>query len=275
MSSDHLAQASELAIQAARAGGATLRESYGRVRSVRFKGEVDLVTEVDLRAERTITDLIRSRFPSHRILAEEGTIGGGDTAHRWLIDPLDGTTNYAHGLPIFCVSVGYELEGRMAVGVIYDPSQDELFVARAGAGATLNGRPLAVSAEIELRRALLTTGFPYDRTRLSKALGQFDAFSRRAQAVRRIGSAALDLAWVAAGRFDAYWESVVFPWDVAAGSLIAVEAGARVTDLGGAPFAVEAGEIVASNGHLHDAILDVLGSARPPREDPPPPATTG
>src|SRR5215210_4663073 len=229
----------ELAAEAARAGGAVLREAYGRVHSVRFKGEVDLVTEVDLRAERTITDLIRSRFPDHRILAEEGTIGGDDAAHRWLIDPLDGTTNYAHGVPVFCVSVGYELEGRMAIGAIYDPSRDELFIARAGRGATANGQPLAVSTQVELGRALLATGFPYDRVLLPRALDQFNTLSRRTQAVRRIGSAALDLAWVAAGRFDAYWETVVQPWDIAAGSLIAAEAGARLTDLAGAPLAVD------------------------------------
>lgn len=258
MSRDQLDAAVELAVEAARSGGAILRASYGQVHSVRFKGEVDLVTEVDLRAERTITEMIRARFPDHRILAEEGTIGGGDPRHRWVIDPLDGTTNYAHGVPVFCVSVGYELEGRVAVGVIYDPSLDELFVARAGGGATLNGRPLAVSDEAELRRALLTTGFPYDRARLPRALAQFSALSQQAQAVRRIGSAALDLAWVAAGRFDAYWETVVSPWDVAAGSLIAAEAGARVTDLTGAPFHPEAGHVLASNPHLYDAVMGAL-----------------
>lgn len=255
---DHLAAVRDVAIGAARAGGAVLRESYGRVRSVRFKGEVDLVTEVDLRSERTITELVRERFPTHRILAEEGTIGGDDPAHRWVIDPLDGTTNYAHGLPVFCVSVGYELEGRIAVGVIYDPNLDELWVAQAGYGATLNGQPIAVSDTDELRRALLTTGFPYDRAKVPTAVAQFGALSVRAQAVRRIGSAALDLCWVAAGRFDAYWESVVSPWDVAAGWLIASEAGARVTDLSGGPFSLQSGQILASNGHLHDAVLGAL-----------------
>jgi len=266
MTDSYLDRVAELATEAARAGGAVLREGYGRVHSVRFKGDVDLVTEVDVRAERTITDLIRSRFPDHRILAEEGTIGGDDAAHRWLIDPLDGTTNYAHGVPVFCVSIGYELEGQMTVGAIYDPSRDELFVARAGRGATSNGQPLAVSNQVELGRALLTTGFPYDRALLPRALDQFSTFCGRTQAVRRIGSAALDLAWVAAGRFDAYWETVIQPWDVAAGSLIAAEAGARLTDLAGAPFAVDGGEILASNGHLHELMLEILASPRAPIE---------
>jgi myo-inositol-1(or 4)-monophosphatase len=254
----YLATVREAAVEAARAGGAILRESYGRVRSVRFKGEIDLVTEVDVRAERTIADLIRARFPSHRILAEEGTLGGDDPAHRWVIDPLDGTTNYAHGLPIFCVSVAYELEGRVAVGAIYDPNLDELFVAAAGGGATLNGQPIAVSETDELRRALLTTGFPYDRRLLPTALAQFSALSGQAQAVRRIGSAALDLAWVAAGRFDGYWESVVSPWDVAAGWLIAAEAGARVTDLAGAPFTLDTGHIIATGPAVYDQVFEAL-----------------
>ncbi len=266
MSLAHLDAVTEVAIAAARAGGAVLRESYGRVRSVRYKGEIDLVTEVDLRSERTITKLVRARFPTHRILAEEGTPGGDDPAHRWVIDPLDGTTNYAHGLPVFCVSVGYELEGRVAVGVIYDPNLDELFVARAGGGATLNDRPLAVSETEDLRRALLTTGFPYDRARVPAAVAQFGALSTRAQAVRRIGSAALDLAWMAAGRFDAYWEAVVSPWDVAAGWLIATEADARVTDMLGRPFSLESGNVLASNGFLHQPILEILADVQLPQE---------
>ena len=255
---DHLGDVTAVAVEAARAGGAVLKESYGHVRSIRFKGEIDVVTEVDVRAERAITELIRSHFPDHRVLAEEGTLGGDDLDHRWLIDPLDGTTNYSHGVPIFCVSVGYERQGSMAVGVIYDPILDELFLARAGGGATVNGEPLEVSATRELGRALLTTGFPYDRSRFPPALAQFGALTQRSQAVRRIGSAALDLAWVAAGRFDAYWESTVFPWDVAAGGLIAREAGAQVTDLAGGQFGVEGGEILASNPHIHAAILNVL-----------------
>jgi myo-inositol-1(or 4)-monophosphatase len=272
---DHLAAVRELAVEAARAGGAVLREAYGQVHSVRYKGEVDLVTEVDVRAERTITGLIRDRFPSHQILAEEGTVGGGDAAHRWVIDPLDGTTNYAHALPIFCVSVGYELEGRVAVGVIYDPNRDELFLAQAGQGATINGRPLAVSSVADLRRAVVATGFPYDRSRMPAALAQFNALSQRAQAVRRLGSAAIDLAWVAAGRLDAYWEGVISPWDVAAGSLIVTEAGARVTGLDGAPFSIETGHVLAGNPEIHAAVLEAVTQATEGAIAPSPPSVGG
>ncbi|MCC6178245.1 MAG: inositol monophosphatase [Chloroflexi bacterium] len=261
MTEVHLAVVADLAAAAARAGGAILRESYGDVHAVRFKGEVDLVTEVDVNAERAITDLIRAHFPHHQILAEEGTTGGDDPQHRWIIDPLDGTTNYAHGLRAFCVSVGYELEGRMAIGAIYDPNLDELFLATAGGGATLNGRPIHVSETDDLIHALLATGFPYDRTRLPTALRQFSALSGKSQAVRRIGSAALDCAWVAAGRFDGYWENLVLPWDVAAGSLIVAEAGGIVTDLAGEPFRPDSGHILVSNLHLHEAILTAVTEA--------------
>ena len=256
-----LDRVAELAAEAARAGGAVLREAYGRVHSVRFKGEIDLVTEVDLRAERTITDLIRSRFPDHRILAEEGTIGGDDAAHRWLIDPLDGTTNYAHGVPVFCVSVGYELEGQMAVGAIYDPSRDELFIARAGRGATANGQPLAVSTQVELGRALLATGFPYNRVLLPRALDQFNTLSRRTQAVRRIGSAALDLAWVAAARMDGFWEDDLDLWDTAAGMLLVKEAGGFVSDFRGQDRMTDRREYLAANGDLHSRLHKLLAGA--------------
>jgi myo-inositol-1(or 4)-monophosphatase len=269
MARDHLTDVLETAAEAARAGGAVLREGYGQLHAVRFKGEVDLVTEVDVRAERTIVELIRARFPTHQVLAEEGTTGGADPAHRWIIDPLDGTTNYAHGLRAFCVSVAYERDGELAAGAIYDPNVDELFLATAGGGATVNGSPLQVSGTTELRRALLATGFPYDRSRLPLALRQFGALSATTQAVRRIGSAALDCAWVAAGRFDGYWEGVVKPWDVAAGALIAREAGARVADLTGAPFRAEAGHILMAAPGIFDALLaaihevgiDVVGGA--------------
>ena len=160
------------------------------------------------------------------MLAEEGSVGGDDPRHRWIVDPLDGTTNYAHGLRVFSVSVGYERDGKLAAGAVYDPSKDELFLATAGGGATLNGEPIDVSTTDTLLRALLGTGFPYDRALVPIALRQFSALSMQAQAVRRVGSAALDCCWVAAGRFDGYWENVVNAWDVAAGALIAIEAGA-------------------------------------------------
>jgi myo-inositol-1(or 4)-monophosphatase len=261
MADDSLSAVAEVAAAAARAGGDVLRESYGRVQSVRFKGATDLVTEVDVRAEQTIVALLRSHFPTHQILAEEGSVGGDDPCHRWIVDPLDGTTNYAHGLRIFCVSVGYERDGKLAAGAVYDPSQDELYQATAGGGATLNGQPISVSSTEVLVRALLGTGFPYDRDLVPVALRQFAAISMQAQAVRRAGSAALDCCWVAAGRFDGYWENVVNAWDVAAGALIAIEAGATVTDVHGAPFQVEAGSIMLGNPTIHSLLLAAVSSA--------------
>ena len=251
----------EVAAEAARAGGAVLRESYGQVQSVRFKGATDLVTEVDVRAEQTIVALLRERFPTHQILAEEGSVGGDDRRHRWIVDPLDGTTNYAHGLRVFSVSVGYERDGALAAGAVYDPSQDELFLATAGGGATVNGQPLAVSQTDTMLRALLGTGFPYERALMPVALRQFSALSMQAQAVRRVGSAALDCCWVAAGRFDGYWENVVKAWDVAAGALIAMEAGAIITDVRGAPFQVDAGSILVATPALHPRILAAVTEA--------------
>jgi myo-inositol-1(or 4)-monophosphatase len=261
MSDDRLSTVADVAEAAARAGGEVLRASYGRVQSVRFKGATDLVTEVDVRAEQTIVALIRARYPTHQVLAEEGSVGGDDPRHRWIIDPLDGTTNYAHGIKIFCVSVGYERDGKLAAGAVYDPSQDELYRASAGGGATLNGHPLAVSATDTMIRALLGTGFPYDAAKRPIALRQFSELSMQAQAVRRAGSAALDCCWVAAGRFDGYWENIVNAWDVAAGALIATEAGAIVTDVHGNPFTPDAGSIMLANPALHAQILAAVSEA--------------
>jgi myo-inositol-1(or 4)-monophosphatase len=261
MPDESLRAIAEVAAAAARAGGDVLRESYGRVQSVRFKGATDLVTEVDVRAEETIVALIRSHFPTHQILAEEGSVGGDDPRHRWIVDPLDGTTNYTHGLRMFSVSVGYERDGELAAGAVYDPSQDELFEATAGGGATVNGQPLSVSTTDTLIRALLATGFPYDAAQRPIALRQFAALSMEAQAVRRVGSAALDCCWVAAGRFDGYWENTVNAWDVAAGALIAAEAGALVTDVRGAPFRVDAGSIMMATPAVHSLILAAVTEA--------------
>ena len=260
-----LSQIAEVAAEAARAGGKVLLEGYGQVHAVRFKGATDLVTEVDMRAEQTIVALLRERFPTHQVLAEEGSVGGDDPRHRWIVDPLDGTTNYAHGLRVFSVSVGYERDGKLAAGAVYDPCQDELFQATAGGGATVNGQPIRVSETDTLLRALLGTGFPYERPLMPIALRQFSALSMQVQAVRRVGSAALDCCWVAAGRFDGYWENVVKAWDVAAGALIAMEAGAMVTDVTGAPFRVDAGSIMLATPALHGQILAAVTEAS--RED--------
>jgi myo-inositol-1(or 4)-monophosphatase len=226
---------------------------------VRHKGLVDLVTDVDVASEQLVRRAIADVFPSHTVLGEEGgTRGGGDGRYRWLVDPLDGTTNYTHGLPLFCVSIGFELEGRLQFAVVNAPCQNELFVAEAGRGATLNGQPIHVSEVSELTHAMLATGFPYDRGMLPRALRSFEVMSVAGQAVRRIGSAALDLCYVACGRFDAYWEHHVQPWDIGAGALLVLEAGGQLSGTDGSPFSVDGGQVLASNGRLHAAMLASL-----------------
>ncbi len=253
-----LATATEIVL---RAGDIQMsrRESGFRIDK---KGAIDLVTEVDFECERMCRDLIAERFPDHDVLAEELSSGPGERAtssHRWVFDPLDGTTNYAHGLPIFCASLALEIDGRAVVGAIFDPTRRELFTAELGQGSFLNGTPLAVSATAELLDALLVTGFPYDVHQQTRELVElFGAFLGRARAVRRLGSAALDLCYVAAGRFDAFWERHLRPWDVAAGALIVGEAGGRVTGMDGSPFDPSAAHLVASNGRVHDAMLAVI-----------------
>jgi myo-inositol-1(or 4)-monophosphatase len=231
---------------------------------VEKKGEIDLVTEVDLACERMCRQMLAERFPEHDILAEEFSDGPGERArssHRWVFDPLDGTTNYAHGLPIFCASLSLEVEGRAVIGAIYDPTRHELFTAERGAGAFLNGRPLRVSSAPKLIDALLVTGFPYDvHLRTSELVQMFSDFLGTARAVRRLGSAALDLCYVAAGRFDGFWEQHLKPWDVSAGALIAEEAGAKVTGMDGSVFDPVAAHLVASNGRIHDEMLGVIAA---------------
>lgn len=241
-------------IQSARAG-----------RDVRIgkKGPIDLVTQVDVEIERICRAMIAQRFPGHAVLAEEldgaGADAGKPAKHRWIFDPIDGTVNYAHGLPFYCASLALEVEGRIEVGAVYDPSREELFVGERGEGARLNGAPLSVSTAGGLIDAMLCTGFPYDvHETVDEVVGLFGAFVRRARAVRRLGSAALDLCYVAAGRLDGFWEQRLRPWDTAAGALIVEEAGGRVTDLSGRPFTPFAGGVLASNGPLHDPMLDVV-----------------
>jgi myo-inositol-1(or 4)-monophosphatase len=230
------------------------------------KGAIDLVTEVDFECERLCRAVIAERFPGHDVLAEELSSGPDEQAssrHRWVFDPLDGTTNYAHGLPIFCASLALEIDGRAEVAAIFDPTRRELFTAERGVGAFLNGEPLRVSTTSTLLDALLVTGFPYDVHVLSGDLvALFGAFLGRARAVRRLGSAALDLCYVAAGRFEAFWEQHLKPWDVSAGALIVAEAGGRITGMDGAPFDSGAAHLVASNGHVHDDMLAVIREFR-------------
>ena len=250
------------AIQTAREAGRVLAEKFGRALQVSNKGDIDLVTEADIAAERLIVERIRSYHPRHAILTEESgdvvTVGDAGSEYKWVIDPLDGTTNYAHGYPVFCVSVALEHEGRVVVGVVYDPTRDELFAAERGGGATLNGRSLRVSETNELNGALLCTGFPYDVRDRGDFARHFRNFIMRAQSVRRDGAAALDLAYVAAGRFDGFYEEGLRPWDVAAGVLLVEEAGGSVTHYDGSPFSIYTPPIVAGNGLIHEAMLEVL-----------------
>ncbi|HUF92613.1 MAG TPA: inositol monophosphatase family protein [Candidatus Limnocylindria bacterium] len=251
-------------MDAARAAGRLLRDELAGVRRISYKGApTNLVTEMDARAEALIVDALRGTFPDDAILAEEGGATAGASGRRWIIDPLDGTTNYAHGVPAFAVSIALERDGRVEVGVLYEPNLDELFVAERGGGATLNDVPLAVSATKSLDASLLTTGFPYDvRVRADNNLAEYSAFSLRSRGVRRWGSAVIDLAYIAAGRFDGYWELQLMPWDVAAGALVVEEAGGRVTNIHGGPLDVNAPSLLATNGHIHDEMLAVLADLR-------------
>ena len=240
--------------------GHILRASYGQQLSIDHKGVIDLVTDVDHRSEAYLLGEIRSRFPGHKIIAEESGESAGAGGQVWYIDPLDGTVNYAHGVPIFSVSIAYSEAGRVQLGVVYDPMRDECFSGQAEHGAWLNGKPLHVSEEKKLDQALLVTGFPYDiRTNPDNNLEHYTRFALRSQGVRRLGSAALDLCYVAAGRFDGFWELRMSAWDIAAGGLIAEQAGARVTNVAGsADYLAAPQSILAANPDLHSQMLAVL-----------------
>lgn len=264
-----MAEVSELreaCAAAARLGGAVLREKWGQVRTIAFKGGIDLVTDADQASEAALLAFIRERFPGASVLAEEsGASGTGASGLRFYVDPLDGTTNYAHGVPHFAVNVAVADARGLAAGATYDPLRDELFTAGRGEGATLGAERLAHSGRAKLEGSLLVTGFPYDvHERPDYPLALFGAFIRRARAVRRFGSAALDLAYVAAGRLDGFWELGLKPWDVAPGILIAREAGAIVSDMWGGDTMLETGDIVAATPALHRPVLDVIASVPRP-----------
>jgi myo-inositol-1(or 4)-monophosphatase len=262
-----VAEAAELleaCAEAARRGGAILREKWGQVRTIALKGGIDLVTDADHASEAALLAFLGGRFPGAAVLAEEsGASGAGAGGLRFYVDPLDGTTNYAHGVPHFAVNVAVADGRGLAAGATYDPLRDELFTASRGGGAFLGETRLGVSGRAALEGSLLVTGFPYDvHVRPDPPLRLFRAFLTRARAVRRFGSAALDLAYLAAGRFDGFWELGLKPWDVAPGILLAREAGALVTDLDGGDTMLETGDIVAATPALHRPMLEVIAAAR-------------
>lgn len=256
-----LAEYKDLALEAAFTAGRILMLRLKREINVSFKGRFNLVTEADHLAEEAIVRIIRKRYPRHQIIAEEGRGRGRESAMRWLVDPLDGTTNYAHRFPFFCVSIGLEIRGRVVLGVVFNPFHKELFWAEKGGGAFLNGRPISVSRKEKLTDSLLVTGFNWKSLR--ENFQHFMDLSLEVQGVRRTGSAALDLCYVAAGRFDGYWELSLSPWDMAAGSLIVTEAGGQMTNIQGGPFSVYGKSLLASNGRIHTEMAALL-NPKPP-----------
>jgi myo-inositol-1(or 4)-monophosphatase len=250
------------AINLARESGSIQREHYQKQFNIRYKGEINIVTDVDMACQDRIVGLIQSAFPRDVIISEEKENSFALPGNRWIIDPLDGTTNYAHGYPFFCTSVAFETDKEVRVGVVYNPIFDELFYALKGEGAFLNGQSIKVSTVSKMKQALLSTGFPYDLpTNKRNNVSGFLRFLYEAQAIRRDGSAALNLSYVACGRFDGHWELRLNPWDVAAGALIVQEAGGKVTDLEGKAFDMLRGDILASNGLLHSGMACILKEA--------------
>ncbi len=252
----------ETAWQAAHAAGVLIRATWQQPKSIDYKGAIDLVTSVDRASERTIVDILRSNFPSHSILAEEHTreeITG--SRYRWIIDPLDGTTNFAHGYPQFCVSIALEESDQIVLGLVYDPIRDKRYSAVRDQGATLDGKPIRISDVHDLDKALLATGFPYDRRQHANYyLTYFKAFMTRCQGIRRSGSAALDLCYLASGRLDGFWELKLNPWDTAAATLIVREAGGQLSDFSGKPFSIWSNETLASNGAIHDQMVQITSA---------------
>lgn len=247
----------QAAIAAARAAGAIAMASWGDAHDIREKGQrADIVTEVDRASEDAILARLRAHYPDATYVTEESGLHAGASGERWIVDPIDGTTNFAHGYPLFCISIAYERNGELEAGVIFAPAVGELFTATRGGGAALNGRALRVSTIAEVGNALACTGF--QPARVDRNLTHFRAMSNRAQAVRRDGSAALDLAYVACGRYDVFWEFDLHAWDVAAGTLLVREAGGTVTRIDGAPATLDGASVLASNGRVHDAARAIL-----------------
>ena len=256
-----MTQLLELAVESAVTAGRFLKQNVGKVKHIDRKlgQETNLVTEIDRKAEGMIIERIRKRFPQHGFLGEEFGVQEPNSDYKWVIDPLDGTTNFTHGLPIFCVSIGLEHKGELVVGVVYDPNLDEVFTAEKGKGAFLNHKRIRVSGTHKLGESLLVTGFPYDiQLKTDTIVAHFENFLKTSQAVRRLGSAALDLCYVAAGRFDGYWENSLNPWDMAAGVLLVQEAGGTVSDFRGFPSTIYQKSVLATNGKIHEQMIGVL-----------------
>ncbi len=247
-------------IETARQAGNILLEKFGRKIEIYKKGDIDLVTEADLASEKHIIDRVKTHYPQHSILAEESgeAVLIGDSKWKWIIDPLDGTTNYAHGYPCFCVTLAVEHKGEIVIGVSYDPTRDEMFSAEKGNGASLNNKSISVSEANKLSDSLLVTGFPYDVSKRDNFAGNFTNMLLKSRAVRRDGSAAIDLAYVACGRFDGFWEEGLNPWDMAAGVLLVEEAGGKISYYDGSKFSIYKSPLCASNGSIHEEILSVL-----------------
>lgn len=246
-------------LRAVKEGGDILKKNFGGVQNISYKGKLDLVTDVDHRSEETIVGFLNKEFPDYGILAEERREVTARSACRWILDPLDGTTNYAHGYPFVCVSLALECEGTIIWGAVYNPIHNELFTAESGKGAFCNGLPIRVSVTRRLDRAMLCTGFPYDvHESADNNLDHFAHFIKTAQAIRRDGAAALDLCYVGMGRFDGFWEMKLKPWDIAAGQLVVTEGGGRVTAFDGNSFSLNRGDILASNAVLHTAMVRTL-----------------
>jgi len=257
----------QVALRAAQAAGRIHMRWLNKTKAIRKGNPLDLVTEADKEAEAAVIKMIRRAFPEHAILAEESGASTNASEHRWIIDPLDGTTNFAHGFPAFCVSIAYEHRGRVEVGVVFDALHKDMFSARRGKGAKLNGKPIHVSKARTLATSLLATGFPYDRRERRRFyLCFWEDMMTRVEGVRRAGSAALDLASVACGRLDGFWEFGLKAWDVAAGSLLVKEAGGTVTNMDGTPLDLAGAQILATNSRIHREMAQVLREIRPEAE---------
>jgi len=246
------------AMDVVREAGGILRKNVRETGEIFFKGAVNLVTKSDTESQELIFRRLSSLFPGHDFLAEEGLAALSGAEFRWVFDPLDGTTNFAHKFPVFCVSLGLEHRGRLVCGVVFDPMRDEMFWGERGGGAFQNGERIRVSTVNDLDKSLLATGFSYDIRETKTNISQFNRFLLRSQGVRRCGSAALDLCYVACGRLEGFWEMKLSPWDTAAGALIVEEAGGRVSDFGGRPVNIYHPEVVASNRLVHQTMLDIL-----------------